>query len=371
MSKAVELAIEDLLNPVGPRFNVGLYALEQEYRAMDGISQSELKRVVQQKTATDKESSAMRIGSYVDSMLFRGQEETDKLFYVDTVDPPSDSILAVLEYLSDKWPNMDIVPVRDNALILDACNQTEYATKWKDQTRVDKIVPHLDYLKTLEKKKTHTVLSPEEYFTANSVIQSLQQHERTAEYFNFDEDRESLDGIRVFMQWPVEAVIVDHKKDMPFNCKGLLDIIVVDYKNEEIAIIDLKTMSGRVIDFQYQSKKYRYDIQAAMYMSIVGAIFKEVYGDKWDMEYQFIVESTTSPGFPALFKTTEKYIMQGIEGAMPVISPETGRMLAPAVAGLNEYLWIYESYMNSEDHPMHRQWEDGSLLLCANNLTYY
>lgn len=370
MSKAVELAIKDLLNSVGPRFNVGLYALEQEYRAMDGISQSELKRVVQQKTATEKESSAMRIGSYVDSFLFRGQERTEQVFYVDTVEPPSDSILAVLEYLSDKWPDMDIVPVRDNALILDACNQTEYAPKWKDQTRVDKIVPHLDYLKTLQMKKTHTVLSPEEYFTANGVIQSLQEHERTAEYFNFDEDRESLDGVRVFMQWPVEAVIVDHKKDMPFNCKGLLDIIVVDHKQQEITIIDLKTMSGRVIDFQYQARRYRYDIQAAMYSSIVGAIFKEAFGNKWVVNYHFIVESTTSPGSPAVFKTTEKYIIQAIEGAMPVLS-DSGRMLAPAVAGLNEYLWIYESYMNSEEHPMYQQWEDGSLLLCANNLTYY
>lgn len=345
ITNTLKEAAELLLNQEAPAVNIGSAALEKEYRAADGVSQSILKNLPDSlKEQEDKDpTSPMKIGSYVDSLLFRGQEATDEAFHVSIMKPPTESVFNVLKTLDARGVDIaTISPEKLNEEILIACDENGYRTGNKPETRIKYIATDIDYLAEIAKSHSHTVLSPEEFVTGNTVANSLRDHEYTKKNF----EPPAQQGVKVFYQWPVFAEITADGET--YKVKGLLDMLAVNWNQKSILIKDLKTMNGNVLGFQYQAKKFGYHIQASLYHTIVSAIF----GEDFKVKFGFIVESTTNTGTPVEYSVSSDYLDMGFRGK-PASFGLNGDQIRAAEPGLVDYLRHYKYYTenNTTVHP--------------------
>lgn len=78
-------------------------------------------------------------------------------------------------------------------------------------------------------------------------------------------------------------------KGYPFGLKGILDCVVIDYKNATIYITDLKTTSKELKDFQESVEKYKYWLQAVIYKELVISLIPKDNDEPWTLKFNFLV----------------------------------------------------------------------------------
>jgi hypothetical protein len=103
------------------------------------------------------------------------------------------------------------------------------------------------------------ILSEEESTCISNVIESFRDHPFTADYFVDGE------GIDVVYQLPIPFDITDPHYSEVLRCKALLDLVRINHNDKTIMPLDIKTLSGYILDFGQQVKSYRYDFQGAFY----------------------------------------------------------------------------------------------------------
>lgn len=331
------------------------------------LSQSVLKELqygldkfleTQRKRAEDtSDKSYFIIGGGVDTILTAGQEFFDEKYYVSTlVSKPSDMEMNIIKFVFDSVTNaitsnpeeIETFDKYEN-LILAATDFYGWQPKWKPETRISKIIEAgSEYFEDLKKCLGKTVISASQKEIIDNIVKSLTTNPRTQKYF----DRKFLDSaenisVDIYYQLPLYF-----KKD-DIDCKALLDFLVV-IKNNGIAVslepIDLKTMSGYTIDFPNSVRTRRYDIQASWYSDAIlnpTTIFPEGFPE-FNREtinlkpFMFIVESSTSPGKPLLFKATEELMDTGRNGK---VNEFTGKVL---VKGYHTLFEEYKYYLSTD-----------------------
>lgn len=77
-------------------------------------------------------------------------------------------------------------------------------------------------------------------------------------------------------------------QDRMFDVKGILDNLVINHATETIFINDLKKSAKDILSFEDSILKYRYDIQAAMYYTLVRDTIANKYPG-YKIEFRFIV----------------------------------------------------------------------------------
>ena len=164
----------------------------QNYYNNLALSQSELKLLLDDpkkfKEFKDKQAQGIQensedakhflLGSAVDCML----TSTDFLeeFHVSNVENrPSDTIINILNYVLNRSRILKYL----QDLILEACDNFEYCKKWKEETRINKILENYQYWNDLVASEGKKVLSAEEYLTVRNIVASLKNHKFTKEYF--------------------------------------------------------------------------------------------------------------------------------------------------------------------------------------------
>lgn len=300
------------------------------YYDSDCLNQSTLKELqhgvdkflatLKKREEETEEKSYFIIGGAVD-LILTGEEGIFEEFYhiSSLLNKPSDTEMSIIKLTFDLIVNNitsnpeEIGFISDYPnIISEAINQIGWQPKWKEETKINKIIDlGYEYFEDLKKACGKTVISVLQKEIIDNIVKSLRENPRTSKYF----DRNSLSqetSVDIYYQLPL------YFKVEGIDCKALLDFLIV-LKNEEGVVttlmpFDLKTMSGYTIEFPNSVRTRRYDIQAAFYRDALTnptTIFPENFPN-FDRNivnvkpFTFIVESSNNPGKPLLFKVSEE-----------------------------------------------------------------
>ncbi len=288
------------------------------------------------------------IGGAVDCILTGEEGEFEAKYYVSPLDKkPTEVEIKIIESVFEELKHagmlqqMEFFDAYD--AILAAANEFSWQSRWKDETRVSKIIEAgTDYYEDLKKSFGKEIISSEMYEKIQNICKSLRTNSRTKKYFD-REMQSKQENMDFYYQLPI------YFSYQGIECKALMDLVVV-HKNAQgdiinIEPIDLKTMAGDTLQFNSKIKQHRYDIQAAWYVLALCKYFNVT--PAMIERFKFIVESTTNVGTPLVFRISSQTLNHGIEGAPEgyFVSEDEGRELYyPEVKGYKQLMAEYIYY---------------------------
>lgn len=349
-----------------------------EYFESDALSQSLLKKLLggidsflsdqgKEEELFYKEKGNFIIGSAVDCILTGEDGEFDNQYYVSQIEnKPSDVEMSIVQMVFSDVMNEHPNDIKDAdnfklsfypGSIQAAIENHNWQPRWKMETKVTKITEvGTEYFEDLRKAYGKQIISEQERFLIEDIVNSLKTNPRSKGYF----DRQTFSGnefVDVYYQLPI------YFKYKGIDCKALLDMVIV-LKNpdtklpEVIQPIDLKTMHGSTFTFINNVKRWRYDIQAAWYTEALKSYFDYV-PDAVIRPFEFVVESTSNVGSPLVFKLTEEFMNIGKVGKPEIRSTSINEnlkandfLISRAVKGfeqlVDEYLYHSETEWKEE-----------------------
>ena len=279
------------------------------------ISQSQLKLLLfnpklfleeEQPELYFEEKRHFVIGGAVDTLLTQPETFNDK-YYVSSVEKkPSDVVKSIIHQVYDSLSKEDLknsIEFEEYTVeILQSCIEHDYCPTFKNGTRVNKILEFKDYWNELIDSENKIMLSLEESDVITRIVKNISESP-LAKYFK---PNETPNGVDIQFQLPILFEIDS------IGCKALLDIVVIDHKAKIITPIDLKTMSGNIIDFPKSVKLRGYQIQAAWYTEALRQMCKNIAMANYKIDnFCFIVASTTEDQPPVLFECSDKLLKEG------------------------------------------------------------
>lgn len=284
------------------------------------ISQSQLKLLLfnpklfleeEQPELYFEEKRHFVIGGAVDTLLTQPETFNDK-YYVSSVEKkPSDVVKSIIHQVYDSVALENSAEFEDYTVeILQSCIDHDYCPTFKDETRIKKVLEFKDYWNELIDSENKTLLSLEESDVITRIVKNISESP-LAKYFK---PNEAPNGVDIQLQLPILFEIDD------IGCKALLDIVIFDHNNKTITPIDLKTMSGNIIDFPKSVKQRGYMIQAAWYTEALKQMCKNIAMANYKIEnFCFMVASTTEDQPPVMFQCTDKLLEEGKHGREEVV----------------------------------------------------
>lgn len=256
----------------------------------------------------------------------------EDMYYISSSDKkPSDREMTIFNDVfetittkSDFESVDDIGPLKDYGVeIIEAANRDGWQINWGDKTRFEKLVASgTAYFEDLKNSYGKQILSVEQFEMIKKTADSLKTNPRTKGYFQDKVSKNKDIEFITFYSFPIYFEI----SGLP--CKALLDLLIAEVNtktNKVISLlpVDLKTTAGYTRDFPSKAKTFRYDIQAAWYVHALTWMIEDEplllgkYAFDEDPEikhFTFIVESSTNPGNPLVYKCTNDFLESGKYG---------------------------------------------------------
>jgi len=189
---------------------------------------------------------------------------------------------------------------------------SEYCEKYKDYDKW--LFDKQEYEKSVNNKQ---ILTNSQYELATKIVESLKTNRFTSKYFQNNNDFSSI------KDWSLERInqLEIYWEAKGQKCKSKLDMIFVNHQEKTIQIFDLKTTGKSTFSFNSSALSFRYDIQASFYTSALYWLINKSNDDYWSkfkdytiLPFTFIVESTKTQGFPLLYKCSDKFLSNGMDG---------------------------------------------------------
>tara|TARA_R100001460_G_scaffold19735_5_gene40995 strand:+ start:3079 stop:4158 length:1080 start_codon:yes stop_codon:yes gene_type:complete len=326
---------------------------EMDYRIHESVSQSKLKyllRGVSVYNTVDEddqdeyyiEKAHFIIGSAVDTLITMGKDVFKEEYYVSQLEKkPGKTMMSIIVETFDfqmaaSHGNLTYESFTSNVVkrsLMMAVRNHNWQKRWNDDTKYNKIISEgQDYWNSLIDASGKKVLSNEQFITVSHIYESLISSSYTEKYF------EDADHLELYFQLPL------YFKYNGVDCKGLLDLVIVDHANEKIIPIDIKTMGDYTINFPYSFYRRRYDFQAAFYtQAILNSDF-----NKWCYKvdnFKFIVESTINPGTPLVFTCTEEVLLK--KGKFGIPDRKIGDIIIKGSKGFHQAIEIYKWHLEN------------------------
>jgi hypothetical protein len=305
-----------------------------DYQTISALNQSTLKQILisPQAYIKAKERQLARVesteqhfvfGSVVDMLLTESKEDFDKKYAVIPDDTGvSETIAKIVKAIydsavdEDKLYDADIKYTPTNLedypeQILKHCNYELYQSRWKDETRINKIVEQgSKYFDILKKCGTKSIITETEYAKAVNCVMALRSDKHTSKYCQKKSNNPDIEIIN-------KHVVVFEHRGLEF--KGELDRVIVDHKEKVIIPIDFKTTSKSVLNFENSFWFYRYDFQAAVYslgLSLdKSERLQKYYQDGYSIKpILYIVVETFLNNPPMVFEISKSAIDVGLYG---------------------------------------------------------
>jgi len=325
----------------------------QEYFNHPALNQSKLKALLKNgvwglKKQEENEKTSLLyyhedrsfiIGQAADTLLTR-KSDFDAEYYVPGFKKPSAAIISIITEVYEGRKSDDLS--ENKSLIHHTCNRQQFSMNLAKEdlfsdTRVSSVITKgAEYWKSLFEADGKQILQESEIEAARSIADSIERHYAAYELLiseNADEE-------------------IFHQKDYYFTfpgteipCKMLADHVKFNHKKKTIQVTDIKTMWGNPKYFPLQVRDYRYDIQAAFYVTGLSILFPD-----YDiLPFKFIVETTDKgmQGEPLIYICSNQLLSAGIYGTEPVYHEKSGRLLKPEqkgiLAGIDLYNWHMEN----------------------------
>lgn len=332
-----------------------------EYFASERLNQSKLKNVtkgLQYMLSHTEDSPELHYeekayfitGSAVDTILTGEEGEYEKQYFVTKVPKPGPKLLSIIHQVYDELHDNDIkidLPLIEyKDMILAAIDEHEYQPKWKELTKLNKVLEHEEYFKELILQEGKQIITEEKDENIKAIVKSLRENFKTARYF----DREELakyENIDFYYQLPIYFT---HEG---FECKALMDLLVVfkDSKGRVLRVVgaDLKTMYGNPLDFPKNVKSHRYDCQAVWYNLAVEHFIKNVLQQYQEVQidpFTFVVESSSHPGKPCVYTLEEDILDIALNGRRGEYIGDS--LVSYPIKGIRQFLDLYKFYVDNE-----------------------
>lgn len=328
----------NLFGEAAPLMNYTSPETEQKYRDDSRLNQSKLKDMIKEgpkvlwaENESKTPTTAQLVGLIADMECTWTPGSVDEHFATLDAQPPSDTLTAICNFVVEEavTTGMDVY---DTELIIAGCDEMEYGSKWKKETRINKVLECSEYIEALQNAHGKVVVGNDEMSRGMAAAMSLKTHAATS--FLFENKAKNK---RYYYQVPIFGDV------MGVDCKGLLDIVVIDFDAKTIHIYDVKTMAGATDIFQFSARQWRYDFQAAFYMALVNNIKPE----GWTMKFSFAVESSTIPGIPLIYHTADSFIKGGYVGrkALTTTFNNDEYVVQKEVLGVQQAIALYKDYM--------------------------
>ena len=267
---------------------------EDEYRQDEALSYSTLAKFERGgfnclDTLFDKvESPALTFGSAVDAIITGGMDEFNDRFCVAEFPATSDTVAKIVKSIFDqyntKYTNMASIP-DDN--ILGYADMFEYQSKWKPETRVNKLRELGEpYYKVLYLSYGKTLLSTETYEDILRTVEALRTSSATQHFFSDPVD----DSIEHLYQLKFKATL----NGIDYRC--MFDLLIVDHETKTIQPVDLKTSGKKEWEFYKSFIEWNYQIQNRLYVRILQKCLEndEYFKDFEILPYKDVVVSRHS-----------------------------------------------------------------------------
>lgn len=325
------------------------------YKEINALNQSILKKILispqsflqaQKKQAEPDDSSEEHFvfGTVVDIMLTGSREEFESKFIkIPDETKCSDTIKGIVKSVyeeafnyEDEIGSLEVY----NVAILKYAIQADYQRKWKDETKVDKIVEegksYFELLKTIGNK---IPITETDYAKAVTCVMALKSNEFTKPYTvlkSSSNNREFLDKF---------IIEFDYQE---LKIKGELDRVVIDHTDKTITPIDFKTTGKPIIGFAGDFWYYRYDFQAAVYSRGLceHPDIKKLLENNYSLNsFLYIAVETNLVNQPMVFAIDSEAIEVGINGG--IVNGRTYEGFGQAIER-----YKYASENNAWDYPM-------------------
>ena len=295
-----------------------------DYKTISALNQSTLKQILisprayveakeRQLARVESTEQHFMFGSLVDMMLTESKEDFDKKYAVIPDDTGvSETIAKIIKGVYDDMYEKTPTALEDYpGEILQHCNYELYQSRWKDETRVVKIVEQgSKYFDILKKCGTKTIITESEYAKAVNCVMALRSDKHTSKYCQKKSNDPNIEIID-------KHVIVFEHDGLEF--KGELDRIIVNHQEKTITPIDFKTTSKSVLNFENSFWHFRYDFQAAVYT--LGLTkdksdrLKSYYEDGYSFKPMlYIVVETFLKNPPMVFEISKTALNTGLYG---------------------------------------------------------
>ena len=206
----------------------------------------------------------MEFGSLFDSFITKGKQTLNDYAVADFSVPSAEK--GVLDYLAttSTISHFDEVEIQD---VLNAAETVGYQSKWKPQTRYEKISNYSDYYDTLKSGKK--LVSKADWDDAMEMYKVFREDPYLKELFG----TKNTDEIEYIYQAQFKTTF--NTGFEAIDVKIMPDLMVVNHKEKTIRLVDLKTSSMPAYDFPEHFVKMRYDIQGELYTDVMKRIIAD------------------------------------------------------------------------------------------------
>lgn len=256
------------------------------YRTSSSVSQSlltALSRSPSNIRLSSRDTNFFTLGSLVDTLAFFGEAGTKELYAVTTIKKPEGLIWDYHILLLDALAlDMPLEKAKDIAFFQSGfkIKQATVEERYKKE-----VVP---YLKEELANANKITVQEKDFNHARVLVKALREDKYTAPYFK---------STNMF-----QTSIQEELCNLP--CKGLLDIIDIDEENKTMRVVDLKTTSKPIYNFQKSILDYRYDIQLAFYTDLLKkSPISKGYGI---LNPRFVVINTDNIEPPIVFELSDR-----------------------------------------------------------------
>jgi hypothetical protein len=254
-----------------------------------------------------EDTTYFRKGSLLDCMLTEPDKELEK-FAIANVEVPGGMMEIFCKVFANSLEADD--PAFEEAYAAAGFKLKKDTVKKRLQDPLYKT-----YIQFIRTNKDKQVVSIEEHAEARQMADMLKYGTYTEKYF-----KESSEVVEVHNQlkidWEYEVLDkLDGNTIRRYNCKSILDKVIIDHLDKTIQPIDIKSTGKSVYDFESSFKRFGYFRQAAFYMTAIRywAILNG-YGEYQLLNFIFIVAETDCYNLPMVYKVSGQDIYCGIYG---------------------------------------------------------
>lgn len=232
-------------------------------------------------------------------LLLLEPDEFDNNFIVQPGKVPTGNNKLVVDKVYEKYKEQENTDRKLSEFedeIIDILAAIDLHQKLKtDKQRIEKIIisDNEEYFEFLKKRGTKTVIDNE----------TLMKVKESVEYFKDNEQVMSL----LNLNKPDTFNELELKLDIPnvnFGLKGIVDNVTIDHESETIFVNDLKTTSKALLKFPETIELYKYNLQAAIYYTLVKHNLKKNKVKNYKIIFTFIVVDAYNQIYP--FQVTQE-----------------------------------------------------------------
>ncbi|MBU0846933.1 PD-(D/E)XK nuclease family protein [Patescibacteria group bacterium] len=271
-----------------------------------------------------KPTKEMLFGSLVDCILTT-PEKISEVFHISDVPLPSKGIANIIDTLAQQ--NNDIASldsIEDLDIFSIARMQDYYNNRGRDTIVAEVRAKGGDYFNDIINGLGKYIVSADDLLSANKVVEVLRTHPMSSVFLN--------SGVILYQH---KLKFEDKIDDNTVTYNGIPDIIRIT--ENQLQIIDLKTVNYNATDFARSLYKYKYYLQPPMYIDLVNKGFS--FDKKLEVVFIFLVIGVQEL-LPIPYFVPEKSIEAGRSGWNQI---KGSRQLS------REFIWHSEN--NLWDYP--------------------